>query len=235
MACKLQPGWESQKYRWDHGSVVPWNDEQVSDVMNPLEYLKFVDDHILDGRPVVKTPVNLDFLGHNDTATRVNKKRNPSELPVMAGEPNPSQPSMKRLQKYHEWRKRLKKRKATWADANGLEHYMVYPLHSRLEHLHPHYQVLLETMSLVADVKASKIHRIVCCLDREIHYLCRPWEEPGEDWPQTKARKRSRTTRAVKSNKDQKPKMEDKAETTDRSSQVSGDSSSESDGSHALL
>jgi hypothetical protein len=236
VACKLQPGLESQKYRWDHGGVVPWNDEQVSDVTNPLEYVAFVEAHILDGRPVANKRVHPDFLENSHSVTRVHtKKRKRSDLPVMAGEPNPRQPSMKRLQKYHEWRVMLKKRKAIWADANGLEHYMVYRRHSKLEHLHPHYQVLLEVMSLVADVKAKAIHRIVCSLDREIHYLCRPWEEPGESWPQKKVGIRTKTTRATNASEYQKLEIEDKAETTDRSSEGSSDSSSETDGSYALL
>jgi REP element-mobilizing transposase RayT len=193
----------------------------------------FVNTHVLAGRPAERDRDPPDFLLVNEQSMQFQSKRKRAPVPIMAGEPNPRQPYMKRLQKYHEWRARLKKRKATWADANGVTHFMVYALNSRHEHLHPHYQVLLETMSLVADVKASSIHSRVCILDREIHYLCRPWDEPQDHKlrAREKRRKAVRIKMAVYDGEDALTKVESKL----NSHEYSDFSSSDSDLSQALI
>lgn len=231
VACKLNHSLELRKYGWDHGSIVPWNDEQVLDVRKPSAYVDFVNTHVLAGRPMKHDRDQPNFLLIKEQTTQFQGKRKRSPVPSMAGEPNPRQPYMKRLQKYHEWRARLKKRKATWADANGVSHFMVYALTSRHEHLHPHYQVLLETMSLVADVKASSIHRRVCLLDREIHYLCRPWDEPQDQ----KLRAREKRRKAVRMKMAIDGDATTKVESDLDSPEDSDSSSSESDLSQALI
>ena len=229
VACKLVNGFESRRYGWDHGSIVPWNDEQVLDVSNPSAYADFVGTHIIAGRPEERKYVHLDFAGSNDDAMPPPElcARQKSAVPIMAGEPNPQEPRMKRLQKYHEWNVKLRKRKALWADANGVEHYVVNNLKSRYEHVHPHYQVLLETMSLLADVKASSIHKFVCILDREIHHICRPWDIPLYNKVRT-GRKNRRTDEEMSSSQDcqgKKIKLESQSEASDSSSSDSESSS----------
>ena len=232
VACKLNRGLELRKYGWDHGSIVPWNDEQVVDVMNPSAYVDFVNNHVLAGRPLEQDREQPDFLLVKERTTASERNRKRRSVPIMAGEPNPSQPFMKRLQKYHEWNARLKKRKATWADANGVSHFIVYALNSRYEHLHPHYQVLLETMSLLADVKASTIHKRVRVLDREIHYLCRPWDESlGHKRRARKKKKAGRVNEVLCEGKEVNMKVEPNLS----SSEQDDSSSMGSDVSYALI
>jgi hypothetical protein len=183
VACKLTPGLEKRKYRWDHGADIPWNEDQIDFVRDPISYLQFVNKHILADRTEEETKVKPCFLpniDHSDVLSEDEKSLTSKGIPpIMAGLSNPNQPEMTRLQKYHEWRLQLRKRKAVWADANGVESYIVYPHHSKLSNLHPHYQILLETMALLADVKASNIHLMVCTLDREIWRTCRAYETHG--------------------------------------------------------
>ena len=176
VACKLNPASEIRKYRRDHDHAIPWNDDQVSFVQSPSAYIDFVYHHVLEGR-AENSKVPPNFLKSDDKVKSdevLETKETAQEGAVMTGERNPNQPSMKCLQKYHAWLMTLKHRKAVWADANGVGHYMVYKIATTLEHLHPHYQVLLETMSHVADVKAVSIHRVVLLLDQEILFLARP-------------------------------------------------------------
>lgn len=167
VACRLCPGWELRNYTAPSGSLIPWSNGEVERMASLETYRHFVETQILDGR-TTKNKVPDFMMGEQKSEEPpVDDKSTPSI--VLAGETNPNQPSMQRIQKHHEWNLRLKKRRATWADANGFESYVVYEnLHTKCHYTHPHYQVLLEFMAHTTDVSALTIHRHVMKLDLEI-------------------------------------------------------------------
>jgi hypothetical protein len=74
---------------------------------------------------------------------------------------------------------RLGKKRAKWADANGLGEYVIYtdPKSKRIplpEPFHPQYGLLIEYLSHRANVKPCAIHAVVAVLDREVMCLGRP-------------------------------------------------------------
>lgn len=130
-------------------------------------YRHFVETQILDGRTTKNSVPDFMMGEQKSEEPPVDDESTPPI--VLSGETNPNQPSMQRIQKHHEWNLRLKKRRATWADANGLESYVVYENHNtKLHYTHPHYQVLLEFMAHMTDVSALTIHRYTMKLDLEI-------------------------------------------------------------------
>jgi hypothetical protein len=188
VACKLLPGFETRKFH--HLCVpgmdtIPWNEDQTHLVAKSsamASYLKFVEQHVMDGR---NPQVNIagkallpDFLKDVDDNSNDKKmaatKRPPPPI-LMADTNNPNQPTKRNLSKYQAFKLLLRKQKAMWADTNGLGAYVVYnDPNARLQNCHPHYQLLLEVMGHTEDVKADHIHAIVKQVDKEVLFRCRP-------------------------------------------------------------
>ncbi len=105
---------------------------------------------------------------------------------------NPLRPErIWRRQKLHDWKLGVERKRARWADANGLGEYLIYddPLshaedRKRMgvkrnptpEPFHPQYGLLVEYMSYKSNVKSSKIHAAITVLDDEILQMMRPPE-----------------------------------------------------------
>lgn len=117
---------------------------------------------------------------HSFGDAKINPKQHPVEPSstiwppkVVAGIPNPKQPHITRLSKYHDWKLKVKEPNAIWADANGIGKYVYYSVDAKFNRTHPHYQLLLEHMSYLSDISAYDIHKSVCTLDDKLlncHY-----------------------------------------------------------------
>ena len=197
---------ESRKPRF-----VPYNQEYFRLMSNgPLVegYLDYLEENVLvekttgrqDYRAKRTRPIFLKFR-------KLLKSPSEKEVPqsastetkgavvrrqqILRGAHNPNQPkAMWRRQKFHAWNLLLAKKRARWADANGLGVYVAYsdPDTHRLvnlgacygarkavarapEKFHPHYCILIEYMANKANVRPSMIHAVVTLLDEEIMSL----------------------------------------------------------------
>ena len=180
---------------------VPYNEEHVRLLRNgPLVegYLDFLEDHILDEieaifprfRSTLKTP-NLEKTAWSSDSRDEEKV---VQRQVLKESWNPFCPERPwRRQKMHDWKLRLKRKRAQWADANGLGEYVIYAdpdTHAKdmkrvgkrkrisiPEPFHSQYGLLLEYMSYKANVSPSKIHAAIVVLDDEVLRLVRPREK----------------------------------------------------------
>jgi hypothetical protein len=164
---------------------VPYNEENFRLLSNgPMMegYLDYLEDNILDGKEAI-FPNFLSLL--ETTNGKVDTDYIKSEAVVRrqhvakeSRDPFGGQRIWKR-QKFHDWCMRLGKKRAKWADANGLGEYVIYtdPKTKRIpltEPFHPQYGLLIEYMSHKANVKPSEIHAAVAVLDKEVMCLGRP-------------------------------------------------------------
>lgn len=224
---------------------VPYNEEHFRQLRNgPLVegYLDFLEENILDEKeeifPAFRSKLEIyngEEQGFKSTCTEegvVVRKQ-----PALKESRNPFGPErIWRRQKLHDWKLQAKRKRARWADANGLGEYVIYddPLthasdRNRVgkkkfpipEPFHPQYGLLIEFMSYKANVKASKIHAAITVLDEEVLRLVGPKEEP----------KRKYTRKAPMQKENQAWVETDAAEEPRRSNEAAG----ERDGDAAVI
>lgn len=180
---------------------VPYNEEQFQLLRNgPLVdgYLNFLEENVVDDREAIfpKFCATLESTDDDEAPKRLSAddENAVQKRPVLKQSCDPFHGSKRiwRRQKAHDWKLRIKRKRARWADANGLGEYVIYEdpfTHaadrkrsgtSKLpvpEPFHPQYGLLIEYMSYKTNVKSSKIHAAVTVLDDEILRIVRPKEE----------------------------------------------------------
>lgn len=167
---------------------VPYNEENFRLLTNgPMMegYLDYLEDNILDEkeaifpnfRSLLKTTIGEEVSASTGNEVAVRRQ------PALKESRDPfGRKRIWKRQKFHDWYFRLGKKRARWADANGLGEYVIYtdprasgdgrakptPLP---EPFHPQYGLLIEYLSHKSNVKPSKIHAVVAVLDKEVMRL----------------------------------------------------------------
>ena len=180
---------------------VPYNENNFQLLRNgPLVegYLDYLEDVILDEKEAVFPRFRSTLHSPNQEATVANStEMERTEAVVqkpraMKESRNPLRPErIWRRQKLHDWKLGVRRKRARWADANGLGEYLIYddPLshaedRKRMgikrnptpEPFHPQYGLFIEYMSYKSNVKSSKIHAAITVLDDEVLQMMRPPE-----------------------------------------------------------
>lgn len=179
---------------------VPLNEDNFRLLRNgPLVegYLDYLEDSILDEKeaifPKFRSSLESQSARDDDNMKPASMDNGNVVRKQSVLKESQSPFGMWRRQKMHDWKLGIKRKRAQWADANGLGEYVIYddPLthaQDRIrsgfktipipEPFHPQYGLLLEYMSFTTNVKPSKIHAAITVLDEEILALVRPKEEP---------------------------------------------------------
>ena len=172
VAVKMCPDWQTWRY-YRCSPEMPWNDAMAQQFrnghLNP--FLDFLDTNSKKGPSESCLPAFTDQL-----KVGVDKGQTDSFPVLVAGFPNPNQPQdMEVRQKHHDFNLRLRKRRAVWADANGIGEYIIYEQGdvTDLSNLHPHYLLLLEHVSLTCCLSLVEIHTTVLALEKEVCKLGR--------------------------------------------------------------
>ena len=161
-------------------------------------YLDFLEENVLDEREAIfpRFRATLETTDDDDEPKRLsaedeNAVQKRSVLKESC-DPFDGSKRIRRRQKMHDWKLRVKRKRARWADANGLGEYVIYEdpfTHAAdrkragknkipiPEPFHPQYGLLIEYMSYKTNVKSSKIHAAVTVLDEEVLRLVQPKEE----------------------------------------------------------
>jgi hypothetical protein len=182
---------------------VPLNEDNFRLLRNgPLVegYLDYLEDSVLDEKqaifPKFRSSLESQSTGDEDNNMNPASMDNGNVVRKQSVLKESRSPfGMWQRQKLHDWKLGIKRKRARWADANGLGEYVIYddPLtHAQdrvrtgfkkipiPEPFHPQYGLLLEYMSFTTNVKPSKIHAAITVLDEEILALVRPKEEPKQ-------------------------------------------------------
>lgn len=182
---------------------VPYNEDHLRLLRNGQTvegYLDFLEGNVLDEkesifpnfRSTLDSSSSIVDGNDSDSTSFVPDREVVEKPPVLKAPQNPLGPQrIWRRQKMHDWKLRVHRKRAQWADANGLGDYVIYndPLsHAQdrkrvgkktipiPEPFHPQYGLLLEYMSFTTNVKPSKIHEAITVLDDEILSLVNPDE-----------------------------------------------------------
>lgn len=208
----------SKRQRAEAESIrfVPCNEDNFQLLRNGTlveGYLDYLEDIVLDEEEAIFPrfrstlgPPNQEATVANSTETRKTETvvQKPQAMKVSR---NPLRPErIWRRQKLHDWKLNVKRKRARWADANGLGEYLIYedPLshaedrkrtgirrNPTPEPFHPQYGLLIEYISYKTNVKSSKIHAAITVLDDEVLRIMRPPENT------TKRRKSTRSEPAT--------------------------------------
>jgi len=181
---------------------VPYNEENFRLMRNgPFVegYLDFLEDNVLDEKEAIfpRFRATLESTNGKEASYATTPENEgmvqKQQLLKESRDPFNGAKPIRRRQKMHDWKLRIKRKRARWADANGLGEYVIYedPLthaedRNRIgkkkkiptpEPFHPQYGLLIEYMSYKTNVKPSKIHAAITVLDEEVLRLVRPQEE----------------------------------------------------------
>ena len=172
IAVKMCPDWQSWRY-YRCSPEIPWNDTMAQQLRNGHLH-SVLDFHDSNGKNDPSESCLPDFT--DQLKIKVDKGQTDPFPILVAGLPNPNQPKgMEERQKHHNFNLRLRKRRAVWADANGIGEYIFYEQGdvTDLSNLHPHYLLLLEHVSRTCYLSLVEIHTTVVVLEEEVRLLGR--------------------------------------------------------------